>query len=282
MDFGKKIFRASILIKICFAICIIFFLCAVFANFLAPFDPDANDLMNRNKPPAALGGLKDHFLGTDQMGRDILSRCMFGLRVSVGIAVFGILMGSLLGVTLGLLSGMLGGWFDRIIMSLVDFQLSVPFILITLILITIFGSQIQVLIVLVGLAKWETYARVTRGLTLSVKEAQFVESAHAIGATLPRIVMVHIFPNILSTIVVLATLNFPSVLMLESSLSFLGIGVQAPTSSLGRMVGEGKNYLMTAWWVVMAPAFCILTVSSIMQILGDWLRNSLDVRMDID
>jgi peptide/nickel transport system permease protein len=201
------------------------------------------------------------------------------LRVSVGIALLGVAIGCAIGVLTGVLSGLLGGWTDRIIMMIVDFQLSIPFLLIVLVGIAVFGTSMAVLIVLVGTAHWETYARLTRGQVLTVREFQFVEAAVALGATTLRIARRHILPNIASPIIVLVTLNFPSILLLESSLSFLGIGVQPPTASLGRMVGEGRDYMMSAWWLVMSPAAFIVVVTLCMQLIGDWLRDVIDVRL---
>jgi peptide/nickel transport system permease protein len=252
---------------------------AVGAPWVAPFDPNQTSVLQRNDPPSWLGGRSGHLLGTDQLGRDVLSRCIYALRVSVGIALLGVTIGCTIGVLAGVLSGLLGGWTDRVVMMIVDFQLSIPFLLIVLVGIAVFGTSMAVLIVLVGTAHWETYARLTRGQVLTVREFQFVEAAVALGATTLRIARRHILPNIASPIIVLVTLNFPSILLLESSLSFLGMGVQPPTASLGRMVGEGRDYMMSAWWLVMSPAGFIVLVTLCMQLIGDWLRDVIDVRL---
>jgi peptide/nickel transport system permease protein len=255
---------------------------AIFAPHIAPYDPNKINLLKRNAPPSFVesGSTVDHLFGTDQLGRDTLSRCIYGLRVSAGIALFGIIIGCLTGTTLGLISGLFGGGVDRAIMMLVDIQLAVPFLLITLMGIAVFGTDIPVLIALVGLAKWETYARLTRGQVLAIREYPFIEAAHAVGASDWRVAVHHILPNITSPLIVLLTLNFPSVLLLESSLSFMGIGVQPPTASLGRMVGEGRDYMISSWWVVIAPAAMIVLVTLVMQLIGDWLRDTLDVQLD--
>ena len=266
-------------IQTCILLMLLMVLAAVFAPYVAPFDPNQTSMLERNDPPSWMGGKSGHLLGTDQLGRDVLSRCIYALRVSVGIALLGVVIGCVIGVVAGILSGLLGGWADRVIMMIVDFQLSIPFLLIVLVGIAIFGTSMLVLILLVGTAHWETYARLTRGQVLTVREYQFVEAAVALGATTWRIARRHILPNIASPIIVLLTLNFPSILLLESSLSFLGIGVQPPTASLGRMVGEGRDYMMTAWWLVISPASFIVLVTLCMQLIGDWLRDVIDVRL---
>jgi peptide/nickel transport system permease protein len=277
--FFDRVRSAPPSIHLCLALMLLMAVAAVAAPWVAPFDPNQSNVLQRNAPPSWMGGKSGHLLGTDQLGRDVLSRCIYALRVSVGIALLGVAIGCMIGVLTGVLSGLLGGWTDRIIMMIVDFQLSIPFLLIVLVGIAVFGTSMAVLIVLVGTAHWETYARLTRGQVLTVREFQFVEAAVALGATTLRIARRHILPNIASPIIVLVTLNFPSILLLESSLSFLGIGVQPPTASLGRMVGEGRDYLMSAWWLVMSPAAFIVVVTLCMQLIGDWLRDVIDVRL---
>ncbi|MCU0564001.1 MAG: ABC transporter permease [Desulfobacterales bacterium] len=277
--FFDRIRSAPPSIRICLALMLILAIAAVAAPWVAPFDPNRTNVLQRNDPPSWLGGKSGHLLGTDQLGRDVLSRCIYALRVSVGIALLGVAIGCTIGVLTGVMSGLIGGWTDRIIMMIVDFQLSIPFLLIVLVGIAVFGTSMAVLIVLVGTAHWETYARLTRGQVLTVREFQFVEAAVALGATTLRIARRHVLPNIASPIIVLVTLNFPSILLLESSLSFLGIGVQPPTASLGRMVGEGRDYMMSAWWLVMSPAAFIVLVTLCMQLIGDWLRDVIDVRL---
>jgi|OpeIllAssembly_1097287.scaffolds.fasta_scaffold37304_2 peptide/nickel transport system permease protein len=277
--FFDRVKSAPPSIHLCLALMLLMAIAAVAAPWVAPFDPNQSNVLQRNAPPSWMGGKSGHLLGTDQLGRDVLSRCIYALRVSVGIALLGVAIGCMIGVLTGVLSGLLGGWTDRIIMMIVDFQLSIPFLLIVLVGIAVFGTSMAVLIVLVGTAHWETYARLTRGQVLTVREFQFVEAAVALGATTLRIARRHILPNIASPIIVLVTLNFPSILLLESSLSFLGIGVQPPTASLGRMVGEGRDYMMSAWWLVMSPAAFIVVVTLCMQLIGDWLRDVIDVRL---
>lgn len=281
VTFWQRVARSPLSIKLCLGVLLVLAAATVFAPHISPHHPDKTSILARNAPPSWMpGGKAGYLLGTDQLGRDVLSRCIHAMRVSVGIALVGVILGSTVGVSLGVISGLLRGWTDRIIMTIVDFQLSIPFLLIVLVGIAIFGTDIPVLIALVGLAYWETYARLSRGQVLSVRENPYVESATAMGASTWRIAMRHILPNIVSPIIVLLTVNFPAVLLLESSLSFLGIGVQPPTASLGRMVGDGRNYMMSAWWLVVSPAAFIVLLTLCVQLLGDWLRDVIDTRLD--
>ncbi len=268
-------------IRCCVVLAVLLALAALFAPWVAPHDPVQTQILLKLRAPLGMEGYESgHWLGTDQLGRDLLSRCIHGIRVSVGIALLGLVVSALVGTTAGLLAGLLGGWVDRVVMMVVDVFITVPFLLLVLVGIAAFGSDIPVLILLVGLARWETYARIVRGQVLQVREMPFIEAARALGATTPFIAWRHVLPNIASPLIVLLTLNFPSILLLESSLSFLGIGVQPPTASLGRMVGDGRDHLIFAWWVAVAPAAVIVTITFIVQMLGDWLRDVLDVKVD--
>jgi len=268
-------------IRACIAGAILIALAAIFAGTLVRHDPVATDILNKLHPPFFLEGYDgEHLLGTDQLGRDLLARSLHGIRVSVGIAFVGLAIGCLIGTTAGLVAGLSGGLVDRAIMTVVDIFITVPFLLLVLVGIAAFGSDIPVLVVLVGLARWESYARVVRGQVLQVREMPYIEASRALGASTEWIALRHVLPNIASPLIVLLTLNFPSILLLESSLSFLGIGVQPPTASLGRMVGDGRDHLVFAWWVAVAPAMVIVMITFIVQMLGDWLRDVLDVRVD--
>ena len=266
-------------IKVC---CIAFIgiaLAAIFANVLSPYDPDATALLDRNKPPVFMGGTREHILGTDELGRDILSRLLYGTRVSLGMAMVGILFGGTIGVLVGLTAGYFGGICDRLVMAMIDFQQSVPFTLIILLGVVVFGRSILVLMCFIGMAKWEYYAKFVRSLVLGLKEKQFIEAAMTYHASPARIVFKYIFPNVLPSLIVSIALSFPSVLMLESSLSFVGIGVMPPTATLGQMVGSGRNYLVTSPWIALIPALLIVILSYCVQQVGEWLRDELDVRL---
>jgi peptide/nickel transport system permease protein len=268
------------LIRACVATFAVLALAALFAPYVAPYDPTSQTLMARNLPPAFLpGGSDAYLLGTDQLGRDVLSRIVFGLRVSLGIAAIGTLIGLALGTVLGLASGLVGGWLDHLVMMLIDVQIAVPFILIALTAVAVFGSSLTVLVVVVGIAGWETYARLVRGQVLATRGLPFVEASRALGASSVRVALHHVLPNVASPIIVLATLNFSSIVLLESALSFLGIGVQPPTASLGSMVGAGRDYMASAWWIVAVPSFFVFLLTLVVSLLGDWLRDVLDVRL---
>lgn len=273
--------RMPLTIRACLALGLLLALGAVFAPWVAPHDPVATSILEKLKPPFFLEGYDGtHWLGTDQLGRDLYSRCLHGIRVSVGIALLGLVVSAVVGTAAGLVAGLLGGWVDRLVMMVVDVFITVPFLLLVLVGIAAFGSDIPVLILLVGLARWESYARIVRGQVLQVREMPFIEASRSLGASTTWIALRHVLPNIASPLIVLLTLNFPSILLLESSLSFLGIGVQPPTASLGRMVGDGRDHLIFAWWVAVAPAMVIVTITFIVQMVGDWLRDVLDVRVD--
>lgn len=268
-------------IKFCCIFSALLGLAALFAPWIVPFDPTATNILEKLKPPFFLEGFDGaHWLGTDQLGRDLLARCLYGIRVSVGIALLGLMVSAVVGTVAGLAAGMVGGWLDRCIMLVVDVFISVPFLLLVLVGIAVFGSDIMVLILLVGLARWESYARIVRGQVMQLREMPFIEASRSLGASTASIAWRHVLPNIASPLIVLITLNFPAILLLESSLSFLGIGVQPPTASLGRMVGDGRDYLIFSWWVALAPAAVIISITLVVQTMGDFLRDALDVRID--
>lgn len=275
----KSIASMPLLVKICSVILLIIVLGALFSDFLMPYDPDATALENRNLPPVFAGGTIEHLMGTDELGRDIFSRLLYGTKISIAMAFVGVVFGTLVGVILGLTSGYFGGWWDKLVMLAVNFQQSVPFTLIILMGVVIFGRSIPVLMLFIGLAKWESYARFVRSLVLSLKEKQFIEAAKSYNASPARIIFKHILVSIVPSVIVLLTLNFPSILMLESSLSFIGIGVQPPTATLGQMVGSGRNYLTTNFWISVSPAIIIVLLSYCVQHIGEWLRDRFDIRM---
>jgi peptide/nickel transport system permease protein len=253
---------------------------ALAAPLIAPFDPVDQSLLSRLRPPLGFERAKpEHLLGTDELGRDILSRCLHALRLTLSLALAGAAIGCVLGGTLGLVSGLAGGAVDSVVMGLVDIQIAVPFTLIALLAVAVFGGDLQVLIIVLGVAYWEQYARIVRGETLKLRETPFVEAARAAGASTWRIATRHLLPNLVSPLVVAFTLAFSNIVLLESTLSFLGLGVRPPTATLGAMVGQGRDYMPTAPWVVAAPAFLILLVTLTVQLAGDALRDRADVRL---
>lgn len=253
---------------------------AVATPLLAPFDPNSQSLLSRLRPPLGFERAKpDYLLGTDELGRNLLSRCLYGLRLTLTLAALGAVIGLCLGGSLGVLAGVVGGRTEAAIMAAVDTQIAVPFTLIALFLLTILGNSIEVMVLVLALDGWEKYARILRGETRKLMRMPFIEAARAAGATPFRIARHHLLPNLTSPIVVQFTLSFSSIILLESTLSFLGLGVQPPTATLGAMVGAGRDYMPTQPWIVIAPAGLILIVTFAVQTLGDWLRDRADVRL---
>ena len=250
---------------------------AVLAPQLAPNDYTTIDLRARLQPPAWMeGGNRHHLLGSDNLGRDVLSRLLYSIRLSLLVAFIGTVIGAILGTALGFLAAHFRGWIDDIVMIAVDFQASLPFFIIALTLLAFFGNSMMLFIVLMGIYGWERYARITRGLALSALTHGYAVSAKTLGANPKRIYLRHILPNISSTLIVNMTLNFPATIIMETSLSFLGIGIQPPMTSLGNMLGFGRDYLTTAWWITVFPGITIFLATLSMSILGDWVRDRLD------
>lgn len=266
-----------LLIQMSMVILPLFSIVAIFAPWIAPHDPVEQSLLDRLAPPSMTEQRAGTFvLGTDQLGRDVLARVIYGARISLGISVIGMVIGLVIGTTLGIFSGYKGGLIDNAVMFLVDVQQAVPFIVLALAVLAIFGTDLKVLIAVVGLAGWENFARFSRGMTLSVRESQYVLASQSIGASQARLMIRHILPNVAAPLIVLATLNVSAIILLESSLSFLGIGVQPPRPSWGSMIGEGRAYLNTAWWIAVMPGLAMVTVTMSVNLLGDWLRDVLD------
>jgi peptide/nickel transport system permease protein len=253
------------------------FVMAAAAPVLAPHDPVRQSLRVRLKPPTleAADG-RAHPLGTDHLGRDVLSRVIYGSRVSLLIGFAAVGVGSLIGATLGIVAGYRGGWSDTVIMTLADAQLAFPFILLAIGIIAVLGPSFPTLVVVVGLSGWMTYARVLRAQVLVLRSREFVDAIHGLGGSTLRIILRHILPNVLSSLVVIATLELARAIVLEATLSFLGLGIQPPTPSWGGMIHEGREYLDSAWWISTFPGLVLLLSSLVVSRLGDWLRDVLD------
>lgn len=250
---------------------------AVLAPVISPYEYTAMDLRARLQPPVWMqGGEPAHLFGTDNLGRDVLSRLIFSIRVSLLVAFAGTIIGAILGTVLGFVAAHFRGWVDDIVMAAVDFQAALPFFIIALALLAFFGNSLGLFIGLMGIYGWERYARITRGLALSALTHGYAVAVGTLGATPSRIYFRHILPNISSALIVMMTLNFPATVILESSLSFLGIGIQPPMTSLGNMLGFGRDYLTTAWWITVLPGVSIFSTTLAMSILGDWIRDRLD------
>jgi len=231
-------------------------------------------------PSLGLAGGPFRPFGADQLGRDVFLRTVKAIQVSVGISLAGVVGGCLIGTLVGLAAGYFGGWVDRLSMVVVDLQIAVPNLLIILTGIALFGTSVVVLVTMISLARWEGYARLVRSLVLQAREADYIEAVRSLGGGPARILGLHVLPNIAAPLVVMVTMSFPSVLLMESTLSFLGIGVQPPTPSLGRLVADGRDLLATAPLVCLGPAFVMLAVTLSGQIVADWLRDRLDVRLE--
>ncbi len=252
-------------------------LLAVLADVLAPHDFTEVDLRKRLIKPYILGGGEaEHILGTDHLGRDILSRLLFGIRVSLLIALIGTLIGAVLGTLLGFAAAHFRGWVDNTIMLLVDFQASLPFMLLALAILAFYTYNLPLFLALMGIYGWEKYARIARGMALSAQEQGYARALRGFGAPAGRIYFRHILPNIAGALVVNMTINFPDTILAESSLSFLGLGIQPPLTSLGSLLGYGRDYLLDAWWIAVIPGLMIFFTTLAMSLLGDWVRDKLD------
>ncbi len=247
------------------------------APLLAPHDHQKINLLARLLPPVWMeGGNTSYVLGTDDLGRDNLSRLYFSIRMSLLVAILGTLICAVIGSTIGFAAAHFRGIVDEIVMMLVDFQASLPYMILALAVIAFFENNIFLFIGVMGMYGWEMYARFARGLALAAQEQGYVVAVRTFGASPLRIYLRHILPNVGNTLLVNMTLNFPKLIMLETSLSFLGLGIQPPNTSLGNLVGFGRDYILTAWWLVVIPAITIFFTTLSMSILGDWTRDKLD------
>ncbi len=245
---------------------------AVTADWIRPYNITAFDLKNR----LALPGNAQHWLGTDELGRDVLSRLIESIRISLLIAFGATIISAVFGTTLGFLAAYFRGAVEQIVVMLADFQAALPFLILSLAVLAFFGSSLLLLTCLMGFYGWERYARIARGLAVSANAQGYAAAVTQLGATPSRVYLKHILPNIASTLIVSMTLTFPEIILLESSLSFLGLGVQPPMTSLGNMVGYGREYLTRAPWIMLAPSFVIMFTTLSISFVGDWLRDKLD------
>ena len=258
-------------------ILLLFLVLGIFGPQIAPEDPFRLDLVGRLQPPffQAEGSL-EHPLGTDDLGRDTLSRLIHGARISLLAIAMVIPLATVIGSLLGLLAGWFGGWTSRLIMALVDLQLAMPAILIAVFLRAIWEPSLRNVVVVLVFALWATFARLVRGETLGLKEREFVIAARTIGATDLRIMLRHVLPSLVNSIVILATLNVATVIIAEAGLSFLGVGIPQDSISWGIMISQGRDVISIAWWLVTVPGIAIIIVSLVVNVFGDWLRDFLD------
>jgi len=253
-------------------------LAAIFAPVISPYDPIQQSLRQRLTGPSwsSEDGKRPYLLGTDHVGRDVLSRTIYGSRVSLIVGSAAVIIGVLTGGSLGLLSGYAGGVLDEVIMLAADAQLAFPFILLAIGIIAVLGPSFTNLIIVVGISGWVTYARIIRAQVLSLKEREFILAIRGLGGSTWRIIVTHILPNTFSSFLVVATLELARTIILESTLSFLGLGIQPPTPSWGGMMSEGREYLDTAWWISAFPGLVLMLTALVVSRVGDWLRDVLD------
>jgi peptide/nickel transport system permease protein len=257
-------------------------LAALLAPLLAPYDPLVQDIGQRLKPPGWVGPQgRAHWLGTDHLGRDILGRILYGARIALVVGLAAVAIAGTLGLVIGLVSGYFGGWVDDLFMRLADIQLAFPFILLALAVIGVLGPSLRNIIAVVGVSGWVVYARIVRGEVLSLREREFVQAARAVGSPPGRVIVRHVVPNAFTPWLVIATLDMARVIIVESALSFLGLGVPPPTPTWGAMLADGRVYMSTAWWLATFPGLAILVTVLGINLLGDGLRDTLDPRLKI-
>lgn len=252
---------------------IVLSLVAVFAPLLAPHDPYAQSLMNRMEPPVFMGGTWEHPLGTDHLGRDYLSRLIYGARVSLLIGAVAALISGVIGTAMGVAAGYFGGKVDAVVTFMINVRLAMPVVLVALAVVAILGGSLQVVIVVLGLLLWDRFAVVMRASTMQVRRREYVAAAQVIGASTPRILLSEIMPNIANNLIVVVTLEMAHAILLEAALSFLGLGVQPPTPSWGLMVSEGKNMMLFEPWLVLIPGAVLFVLVLAINLMGDGLRD---------
>jgi peptide/nickel transport system permease protein len=266
--------RLNVAVLLSAAVLIVMTAAVLLADVLTPHRPETINLRARLAPPLTL---TEHPLGTDATGRDVLTRILHGGRVSLLVGVVSTLIGLALGTLLGIISGYFRGWLDELIMYLVDVQLALPFVLLAVAVALVLGRSLPVLIGLAALSTWSLYARVIRGEVLSLREREFIVAARSLGAQDAYIMLRHMLPNLAGPLLVLGTLSVGRIILLESGLSFLGIGIQPPTPSWGGMINDGRDYLSSAWWLATLPGVALMLLVLAVGTLGDWLRDRLDV-----
>jgi peptide/nickel transport system permease protein len=277
----SRILRLAELPLVPLTIFVVIALLAIFANVIAPHNPEVGSLAARFKPPFwQTGGSTKFLLGTDQLGRDVFSRLIYGARISMVVGFTAVIFSGVLGTLLGIVAGYLGGWVDQVIMRLTDTWLALPALTFAIFLAAIVGPSMWNIVLILGITYWTRYARVIRGEVLSLKEREFVRLAIVAGCSKPTIMWRHILPNVLNTAIVLGTLELGVVIIAEASLSFLGVGVPPPQPAWGLMLSDGKQGLMVGyWWLTVFPGLCILLMVLSANLLGDWLRVKLDPQL---
>jgi len=263
-----------------FTILVIVSIIALLANFIAPFDPTEPHLQDTLLPPAwQEDGKSAYLLGTDELGRDVFSRVLYGARVSLIVGFLSVAVAGIIGLFVGVLAGYFGKWVDQVLMRLTDSFLSIPSILFIMVILTMFSPGLWMLILVIGLTTWINYARIIRGEVLSLREREYVKASLSIGTSHWTIIKKNLIPNVMSTFIVVSTLSVATTIILEASLSFLGIGIQPPDVSLGGMLNDGRDYLASHWWMSTFPGLAITIIVLSIIFMGDWLRDVLDPRL---
>lgn len=255
-----------------------FVLAALLSPLLAPLDPAKQTLLARLRPPGTTFGGITYWLGTDEVGRDLLSRVIYGARASLAVAILSVVVSGIFGSVLGMIAGLFRGWTEILLMRATDIVLSIPALLLAILSVAVLGPGFINLVLVLGFARWPRYARVAYGQTLAVASLPYVTAARLAGASRTRLLFRHVAPNIMAPLVVVATLEFGLMVLFEASLSFLGLGIQPPTPSWGSILASGRNYVATAWWIATFPGLCLFLLVLSINLLGDWLRDSLDPR----
>lgn len=263
-----------------FAILGVVVLCALAAPWLSPLDPNAQDLASAIAPPALSGGTSDHWLGTDRLGQDVLSRIIYGSRVSLVAAVTAVAGSALIGTALGLIAGYFGGFVASLVMRLVDIVLAIPFILLALVFMTVFGPSLLNVIIAFIVARWTQYTRIAYGLVLELREREFIQACIAAGLTTSDILLRHVLINLAGPLLVVATLELGFVILIESGLSFLGLGTPPEVPSWGGMLQEGRALINVAWWLTTFPGLAIMLTVVGFNFIGDWMRDQFDPRTE--
>lgn len=281
MRFLEKLVQSK-LAALGLGIVLLVLVCAIFGPWIVPYDPTEQDIMQRMLPPLARAESGEfHLLGTDALGRDLLSRLMIGARVSLLVGVASVLISGLVGVLLGLLAGYDDRHIGRLLMGLADVQLAVPFLVLALAVVAVLGPSLLNLILVLGVTSWVQFARIVRAEVMVLREREFIQSARALGAATWRVLLLHLLPNVMSSVIVIGSMQIGKMILFEASLSFLGLGVPSNIPTWGGMIADGRSYVATQWWLAAVPGLAIfLTVVGI-NLLGDRLRDLLDPRLSI-
>ena len=279
-SFWKTLKSSTRTAKFGMVIIVLWILCAIFADVIAPYGPNDVNIMLRMKPPAWMdGGSSAHLLGTDEVGRDVLSRLIYGCQISLIVGLMSVVVSLIIGTTLGLVSGFFGGKVDAVIMRACDVMLAFPFIFMALCFMAVLGSGLKNVIIVLGITGWMSYARTVRGQTLSLREREFVRAAATSGCKKTRVMFRHILPNVIDQAIVLGTLEMGTSILSEASLTFLGMGVPATIPTWGNMIASGRDYIYTAWWLTTFPGLVIFLVCLSINFVGDWVRDVRDPRL---